>query len=375
MRILMVNLPFAGHTNPTLPLIRALVQRGHRVTCINAEAFREGAEAAGADFEPYRNYPAKPTEEQKKRLSFRACFDTALALRGPFDLLIYEMFFYPGFTLAQRLGIPCVRQWSQAAWSVESWLNRPFRFRLSAQLLDGQIMSAEDRARMGQTERSLSGANLGDRPALNVVYLPEELQDCREDFGEEWVFQPPEVRVGDAPPLLDYDALPRPLAYVSLGSIISNRGFCREIIRAFGGKDVSVILNTGRVEPASLGRLPENIHAYSFVPQVQVLSHADVFLTHCGMNSINEAIACGVPMVAMPFMSDQPANAARLVELGAAKRVRSFPSRGRQLCEAVCTVAGDQQMKRRVLALQQAALRQRDMEGLLRRIEAVVKTE
>ncbi|MBQ7849555.1 MAG: hypothetical protein IJ343_07540 [Clostridia bacterium] len=375
MRILMVNLPFAGHTNPTLPLAKALVQAGHEVTYVNAACMRERIEATGAAFVPYRGFPAHPTEEQKKRLSFRACFDTALALKGQADLLIYEMFFYPGFTLAQRLGVPCIRQWSQPAWSVEGWLNRPFRFRLSAQLLDGQIMSADDRAHMGQTDRSLSGASLNDKPALNIVYLPEEMQDCREDFGDEWVFLPPAAEAGGEPALLDYDALPRPLAYISLGSIISNRGFCREIIRAFGGKAASVILNTGRIDPASLGRIPANIHAFSGVPQVQVLSHADVFLTHCGMNSVNEAIACGVPMVAMPFVNDQPGNAARLVELGAAKRVRSFPSRGKRLYEAVCAVAGDAQMKRRLAELCRAARSQRDLEAVVRRVGAAVKTE
>lgn len=33
MNILMINLPFAGHTNPTLPLTAELVKRGHHVTC------------------------------------------------------------------------------------------------------------------------------------------------------------------------------------------------------------------------------------------------------------------------------------------------------------------------------------------------------
>lgn len=375
MRILMVNLPFAGHTNPTLPLARALVKEGHQVTYVNAEAFREKIEATGAAFVPYRNYPANPTEDQKKKCCFRACWDTALALRESFDLLIYEMFFYPGFTLAQRLGIPCVRQFSQPAWSVETWLNKPFRFRLSAQLLDGEIMSASDREHMRQAERSLSGANLNDRPALNIVYLPEEMQDGRDDFGADYVFLPPEVQAEDTPPLLDYAALPRPVAYISLGSIISNRGFCKEIIRAFGGKDMSVILNTGRIAPETLGRIPANIHACSFVPQVQVLRHADVFLTHCGMNSVNEAIACGVPMVAMPFVNDQLGNAAWLVELGAARRVRSFPSRGKALYEAVRAVAADEEMYQRMAALRDSADRQRSMDSVVRRIEAAGKVE
>lgn len=371
MRIVMVNLPFAGHTNPTLPLAEALVRRGHQVTYVNAEAFREKIEATGAAFVPYRGFPAHPTEEQKKTCSFRACWDTALALKESFDLLIYEMLFYPGFPLAQRLGVPCIRQWSQPAWSVEGWLNRPFHFRLSAQLLDGQIMSAADRQHMGQTDRSLSGANLNDRPALNIVYLPEEMQDCREDFGDEWVFLPPAVEEHEQADFLPWDELPRPVVYVSMGSIMSDRGFCRRVVKGLGGKDMTVILNTGRVDPAALGRLPDNVRAYSFVPQTQVLAHADVFVTHCGMNSVNEAIACGVPMVAMPVMNDQPGNAARLVELGAAIRVRSFPSRGKRLYEAVCAAAGDAQMKQRLAELRQSALRQRDMDGLLDRIEAI----
>ena len=104
-------------------------------------------------------------------------------------------------------------------------------------------------------------------------------------------------------------------------------------------------LSTGKISPDSLGKIPPNIYAYSFVPQIEVLRHADVFLTHCGMNSVNEALRLGVPMVAMPFINDQLGNAARLTELGIARRVRSFPSSGRQLYRSVRTVAADSGMK------------------------------
>ena len=39
--ILMINVPYAGHTNPTLPLAKALVQHGHKVSYVNAEEFRK----------------------------------------------------------------------------------------------------------------------------------------------------------------------------------------------------------------------------------------------------------------------------------------------------------------------------------------------
>ena len=114
--ILMINLPFAGHTNPTLPLTEELVKRGHNVSYINAEEYRNKIENTGAEFIPFINYPVTPTEQQKKTKSFRAAYDTVMSLDKKFDLLIYEMFFYPGIKIAQNLGIPCVRQFSQPAW-------------------------------------------------------------------------------------------------------------------------------------------------------------------------------------------------------------------------------------------------------------------
>lgn len=125
-------------------------------------------------------------------------------------------------------------------------------------------------------------------------------------------------------------------------------------IRAFGGKEMSVILNTDRVSPESLGKIPDSIHAYSFVPQLEVLQHADIFLTHCGMNSVNEAMRCGVPMVAMPFINDQIANAKQIVKLGIGKGVRSFPSSGRELYGTVKAVWGDEQMRSRSAQVQQS---------------------
>ncbi|KAI7745553.1 hypothetical protein M8C21_025823 [Ambrosia artemisiifolia] len=49
----------------------------------------------------------------------------------------------------------------------------------------------------------------------------------------------------------------------------------------------------------------------TWCPQLEVLAHDSIgcFITHCGLNSIIEAIGLGVPMVAMPQWSDQTTNA------------------------------------------------------------------
>lgn len=51
----------------------------------------------------------------------------------------------------------------------------------------------------------------------------------------------------------------------------------------------------------------ENAISVQVAPQMAVLHHpaTGVFLSHCGGNSISEAIVAGVPMVGMPFAADQ----------------------------------------------------------------------
>lgn len=57
-------------------------------------------------------------------------------------------------------------------------------------------------------------------------------------------------------------------------------------------------------------------HAYIFktLPQLEILSCADVFITHGGLNSIKESIDAGVPMLVYltETRRDQPGNAARV---------------------------------------------------------------
>ena len=375
LNILMVNLPYSGHTNPTLPLAKALVERGHSVTYINAEAFRTPIENTGAKFVPYeKNYPENPTENQKKRMSFRAAFDTALSVgeRENFDLLVYEMFFHPGIEVAKRLNIPCVRQFSQPAWSEATWSKAPKMFRLSAWLIDRQVLSKDDIRHMGISGRSsLREGVIHAHPELNVVYLPEQFQAERDSFDDSFIFTVPQPEMTSSDVTIPYNEMKKPIVYISLGSIISNKGFCKECMRAFGNRELSVILSTGKVRPDSLGKIPPNIYAYSFVPQIEVLRHADVFLTHCGMNSVNEALRLGVPMVAMPFINDQVSNAARLTELGMARRVHSCPSSGRQLYRTVRTVAADSGMKAKADEMRRMIENQPGIGSVIERMEQI----
>ena len=87
--------------------------------------------------------------------------------------------------------------------------------------------------------------------------------------------------------------------------------------------DCDAILSIGEsVNIAQLSEIPANVRIFPHVNQPEVLAQADVFLTHCGMNSVSESLLCGVPMVLFPQHSEEEAVAGRAEELGAGIRLR-----------------------------------------------------
>jgi UDP:flavonoid glycosyltransferase YjiC (YdhE family) len=64
-------------------------------------------------------------------------------------------------------------------------------------------------------------------------------------------------------------------------------------------------------------KLPSHWKVESFFPQVSLFKSGLIagFVTHCGSNSVYEALLCGIPMVCSPGFADQPANASRIARL------------------------------------------------------------
>jgi UDP:flavonoid glycosyltransferase YjiC (YdhE family) len=67
-----------------------------------------------------------------------------------------------------------------------------------------------------------------------------------------------------------------------------------------------------------LGPQPNHILLAARVPQLDVLRHARLFITHGGIGAVREGLFFGVPMLVFPCWLDQPGNAARLVYHGVA---------------------------------------------------------
>lgn len=78
----------------------------------------------------------------------------------------------------------------------------------------------------------------------------------------------------------------------------------------------------------------------SWAPQYAILRHGSIggFVTHCGWNSVVEAVSCGVPMVAWPLNAEQRMNSVVLVEeMKLAMPLEKVPSSSSSLGEELVT--------------------------------------
>jgi zeaxanthin glucosyltransferase len=79
---------------------------------------------------------------------------------------------------------------------------------------------------------------------------------------------------------------------------------------------IQVVLSVGKNVNDDLGPIPPNTLVVQAAPQIELLTRAVLCITHAGLNTTLEALAQGVPMVALPIGYDQPGVAARIAHHG-----------------------------------------------------------
>lgn len=80
--------------------------------------------------------------------------------------------------------------------------------------------------------------------------------------------------------------------------------------------DVRVALARGSADPGRIGPLPGDWLVEPYLPQVSILERAAALVTHAGNNSVTEAVAHAVPLLALPFSTDQFDGAAAIEGAG-----------------------------------------------------------
>jgi len=140
-----------------------------------------------------------------------------------------------------------------------------------------------------------------------------------------------------------------PLVYVTFGSIAGGMEMTAPVYRlaleAVADLDVRVLFTVGHdADFERFGAAPPNVHIERWVPQGDVLAHADAVVCHGGSGSTLGALAAGVPIVVMPLFADQPLNARRIVATGAGISVA--PPDAAALRAAVVAVLDDSTYRR-----------------------------
>jgi len=151
------------------------------------------------------------------------------------------------------------------------------------------------------------------------VYTSRYFQPCADTFSDKYRFIGPSIRPITRPVEKTADKT----VYISMGTVNQNRQFYRNCINALAATGWQVIISMG-TNTDRFADLPENIQVYESVDQMAVLSIADAFITHCGMNSASEGLYFGVPLVLFPQTPEQDAVARRTEELGAGVRLKSI---------------------------------------------------
>lgn len=375
-KYIFLSAPAYGHVNPTLPVAQELVRRGEQVSYYLTEEFRPAVEATGASFRRYESImgkmqpparipgkgmpgpgamPMMMVEESRQVLP--QVLD-AIRAEQP-EVIIYSRMCLWGRLAAQVLKVPVVSLYPsyvsnehfnlfKSREDVAARMPMHFFEKLEADASD--LCAAYNLPPMNMRQF------LAHAEALNIVFLPRDFQPAGDTFDERFVFVGPSLLPRQDAADFPFERLGKqPVLYISLGTVFNNRpDFFQLCFQAFGEQPYQVVLAHGkRLDAATLGTVPSNFLLSSYVPQLEMLQRASVFITHGGMNSTMESLYYGVPMVVLPQMLEQEMTAHRVAELGLGIALDQENPTVEQLREAVARVQSDPAIARRVQSMQQ----------------------
>lgn len=358
--LVFVALAGHGHVNPTLPLVEELVRRGHRVDYATQPEHSEAVAAAGARWVPLPPLgrfvpPPDPGPDlvgawlqhlfAAMRASYPALREHCRAHRP--DAVCYDAVNWPGRLVADELAAPAIRFVPNLASNATHSLEQQLTAGLGADHPAMAGLAADCAAFAAEHGVPLDVRATLDVPeSLNLVAVPREFQPAGHTFDERFQFLGPllgsrERTESWTPPDPD-----KPVLFISLGTVFTDRPeFYRACLEAFSDGAWQVAMAVGTVPAESLGPAPPGVEIRSRFPQLGVLRHATSFLSHGGMNSVMESLHRAVPLVVVPQMTEQNANAERLQELGLGERLDPDAVTPEALRAAVTRVSSDRAVR------------------------------
>ncbi|WP_028776569.1 macrolide family glycosyltransferase [Shimazuella kribbensis] len=347
-KVLFINYLGEGHINPSIGLVHELIQRGEEVVYYTRDPYIEKIAKTGAEVRSISQKAEQFIQESLQQLVHLDPKERLAKGNIPFnmdimewivddilidiklesyDYILYDSMTFPGKWIADIKKLPCVPVWTTFASNEKSNMFLHIMQQWSQEMQHAlEKMRAETTKLRNRLEQKYQIAipdffhSFSSNTDFHLVFTSRLFQMDEQHFGDHYHFVGPSImdrqdKLENFPFVKDG----KPIVYMALGTIANNRpDLYRSCIEAFQDQDVKVIMSIGNQVPMSeLGPIPANVFVYPYVPQLQVLNISDVFITHCGMNSTNEGLYFGNPLVMLPLMNDQPIVAQRVKNLGA----------------------------------------------------------
>lgn len=332
-KIVFFCIPAYGHTNPTIEVVRELINRGNEVWYYSFNEFKGKIEDTGANFISCDDFlPSLPKNPDKViGKDFNALIemivDTTASLDNKVckelkeikpDMIVSDSICFWGKLFAKKLNIKYVCSTTTFAYNEHTakLLKQSkidiFKTVISMRKINKKLDILSER---GYDIKNPISMISNDNDTYTIVYTSKEFQPMIETFSDKFSFVGPSIpNIEIEKEKSEYKRI-----YVSLGTVNNkNLDFYKNCIKAFKDSDYKVIMSVGtNTQIEDLGEVPENFEIKNSVNQIEVLQNTDLFITHSGMNSVNESLYYGVPMVLFPQQSEQRTVATRVEELGA----------------------------------------------------------
>ena len=325
--ILLVSGIQPGHFTGSVEIVRELLSLGHNVTCYVLDEYEERMKDTGA-----------------KVIAYKVDRNEIKKLRPPNTLPIIDNVFLFGRSLETIISLLSKDETKYDYYIFDSFfeineMNKILKLPLDKFVLiyvsniftDEDMLDVTEFRKMG-FKRLNEKYNLNFHDFVEVYYTPNKFKKLiltsklflykSENCDNTCYFLGPNIekRKFDKNFKFQKDKNKK-LIYVSCGTIFNTDiNLYKTCIETFKDSDeYQLIITVGQYIDINkeFKDIPKNISIFNYVPQSQIFSDIDIFISHGGFNSIHETLLCGIPPIIIPQKYDQFDTARKIEQLEA----------------------------------------------------------